>query len=91
MTNILALLTIFFLVLIIYLINRIQLDRERFNSRIKILEEFILQLGNEQQLQNNQLQLSEELKKQLTHINSVLNKDIYDINFKLVEDLYPRK
>jgi uncharacterized protein YoxC len=91
MTNILALLTILFLVLIIYLINRIQQDRDKFNSRIKILEEFILQLSNEQELQNNQLQLSEELKKKLTHINSVLNKDIYEINFKLVEELYPRK
>lgn len=91
MTNILALLTLFFLVLIVYLINRIQLDREKFNSRIKILEEFIVQLRNEQQLQNNQLQLSEELKMKLTQINSVLNNDIYDINFKLVEELYPRK
>lgn len=91
MTNVLALMTAFFLTLIIYLINKIQVDRQKFHSRIKILEDFIVQLSNEQQLKNNQLQLSEELKKKLVQINSSLSKDIYDLNFKLVEELYPRK
>lgn len=91
MTNVLALLTIFFLILIIYLIDKIQIDRQKFHSRIKILEDFIMQLNNEQQLQNNQLELSEELKQKLTKINATLNSAIYDINFKLVEELYSKK
>jgi predicted Holliday junction resolvase-like endonuclease len=91
MTNILALITVMFLVLIIYLITKIQLDRQKFHSRIKILEDFIVQISNEQKAQNNQLQLSEELKKKLTHINATLSKDIYDVNFKLVEELYSGK
>jgi hypothetical protein len=91
MTNILALITLFFLVLIIYLITRIQLDRQKFRNRIKVLEDFIVQIGDEQKAQNNQLKLSEELKFKLTQINATLSKDIYEVNFKLVEDLYPRK
>ncbi|HNP33633.1 MAG TPA: hypothetical protein PKN96_10100 [Flavobacterium sp.] len=91
MTNILAPIACVFLIIIIYLINKIQVDRQNFNSRIKILEEFIVQITNEQKAQNNQLQLSEELKEKLIHINTTLNKDIYDINFKLFEELYPRK
>lgn len=91
MTTILALITVMFLVLIIYLITKIQLDREKFHSRIKVLEDFIVQISNEQQTQNNQLQLSEELKDKLTQINATLSKNIYEVNFKLVEDLYPRK
>lgn len=91
MTNFLVLITILFLVLIIYLITKIQLDRQKFHSRIKILEDFIVQISNEQNAQNNQLQLSEELKNKLTHINATLSKDIYEVNFNLVEDLYPRK
>ncbi|MDN3678010.1 hypothetical protein QWY90_11905 [Flavobacterium paronense] len=91
MTTILALITILFLVLIIYLIIKIQLDRQKFHSRIKILEDFIVQISNEQKSQNNQLELSEELKHKLLQINATLNKDIYDLNFKLVEELYPRK
>ncbi|QBZ96652.1 hypothetical protein [Flavobacterium sangjuense] len=91
MTNFLALMTILFLIFIIYLINKIQLDRQKFRSRVKFLEDFIVQLSNEQQLQNNQLQLSEELKQKLNYINSTLNKEIYELNVDLIEGLYPRK
>lgn len=91
MTNILALITVLFLVLIIYLIAKIQLDRQKFHSRIKVLEDFIVQISNEQKAQNNQLQLSDELREKLTHINATLSKDIYEVNFNLVKELYPRK
>ncbi len=91
MTNILALITVLFLVLIIYLLTRIQNDREKFGSKIKILEDFIVQISKEQESQNNQLQLSEELKERLTQINATLYKDIYEVNFNLVGELYPRK
>lgn len=80
-----------FLVLIIYLITKIQLDRQKFHSRIKVLEDFIVQISDEQKTQNNQLLLSEELREKLTQINATLSRDIYDVNFKLVEELYPRK
>jgi len=91
MTTILALFTFLFLVLIIYLITKIQLDRQKFNARIKVLEDFIVQISNEQKTQNNQLQLSEELKEKLSLINATLSQDIYEVNFNLVEELYPRK
>ena len=91
MTNTLILISVLFLGIIIYLLNKIQVDRLKYSSKIKELKDFIVHLNNEQQIQNNQLQLSEELKKRLVHINSVLSKDIYDLNFKLVEELYPRK
>lgn len=91
MTYILVPLTSVFLLLLIYLISKIQSDRQKFNSRIKILEDFIVQISNEQKAQNNQLQLSEELRQKLVHINATLNKDIYEVNFKLIEELYPRK
>ncbi len=80
-----------FLVLIIYLITKIQLDRQKFHSRIKILEDFIAQINSEQKIQSNQLLLSDELKEKLKHVNATLSEDIYDINFKLVEQLYPGK
>ena len=91
MINILIPLTTLFLLLIIYLFSKIQLDRQKFNSRIKILEEFIVQLSKEQKFQSNQLKLSDDLNHKVTHINATLNKDIYEVNFKLFEELYPRK
>ncbi|MGV3695573.1 hypothetical protein [Flavobacterium sp.] len=91
MIHILALITLFFLVLIVYLISKIQLDRQKFHSRIKVLEDFIVEISNEQKAQDNQLKLSDELRDKLKHINATLSKDIYEVNFKLVEELYPRK
>lgn len=66
-------------------------DKKKYQSRIQILEDFIEQLNLKQEVQNNQLQLSEELKQKLAYINATLNKDIYEVNFNLVEKLYPRK
>lgn len=91
MTNTLILISVLFLGIIIYLLNKIQADRLKYLSKIKVLQDFMVHLNNEQQIQNNQLQLSEELKKKVVQVNSVLSKDIYDLNFKLVEELYPRK
>ena len=91
MTNTLILIAVLFLSLIVYLITKIQSDRQKFQSRIKMLEDFIVQISEEQKTQSNQLKLSEELKEKLNLINATLSKDIYEVNFKLVEELYPRK
>lgn len=91
MTYTLVLIAVLFLSLIIYLLNKIQSDRQKFHSRIKVLEDFIVQISEEQKIQSNQLKLSDELKERLSHINATLSKDIYEVNFKLVEELYPRK
>lgn len=91
MTTILALIFILFLSLIVYLVNKMQSDRIRFNARIKFLEDFIVQISNEQKAKDSQLQLSDELKVRMDQVNEALSKDIYDMNFKLVEELYPRK
>lgn len=91
MTYTLMLITVLFLSLIVYLLNKIQSDRQKFQSRIKVLEDFIVQISEEQKIQSNQLKLSDELKERLSQINATLSKDIYEVNFKLVEELYPRK
>ncbi|MCF6128246.1 hypothetical protein L1S35_01070 [Flavobacterium sp. AS60] len=91
MTNTLILITFLFLAIIIYLLNKIQADRLKYHSKIKVLEDFIVQLSDEQKLQNSQLQLSAELKQKLNDINSKLNKEIYELNLSLIEDLYPGK
>lgn len=91
MTNALILISFLFLAIIIYLLNKIQADRLKYNSKIKVLEDFVVQLSNEQKLQSSQLQLSAELKQKLSDINSKLNKEIYELNLSLIEDLYPGK
>jgi len=91
MINILALITVLFLSLIVFLIGRIQSDRQKFNARIKFLEDFIVQISSEQKTKDNQVQLSDALKEKLVQVNQKLSQDIYEVNFKLIEELYPRK
>ncbi len=91
MTNALIFISVLFLGIIIYLLDKIQADRLKYRSKMKVLEDFIVHLNEEQQIQNNQILLSSELKQKLDNINSKLNKEIYELNLNLIEDLYPRK
>lgn len=68
-----------------------QADKARFNAKIKVLEDFIVHISKEQAIQNNQLLLSEELKQQLQLINAALNKEVFDLNYQLFEELQSRK
>lgn len=63
----------------------------KFNARIKFLEDFIVQISDEQKTKDGQLQLSDELKAKMFEANQALSKDIYEVNFKLIEELYSRK
>ncbi|MGL2966515.1 hypothetical protein [Flavobacterium sp. XGLA_31] len=91
MLTFLLLLSVIFLTIIGYLLYKIQTDRLRFKGKIRVLEDFIVQVSREQTAQNNQLLLSEELKQKLKIINATLNKDIFDLNYQLFEELQSRK
>jgi aminopeptidase N len=76
---------------VLYLLNKIQADKARYKAKIKVLEDFIVHISNEQTIQNNQLLLSDELKQQLKTINATLNKELFDLNYQLFEALQARK
>lgn len=91
MLYLLVLILLLFLVLVLYLVNKIQADKARFKAKIKVLEDFIVHISKEQTIQNNQLLLSDELKQQLKTINATLNKELFDLNYQLFEELQARK
>lgn len=76
---------------IVYLSGKIKTERNQFRSKFKPLEDFITQLERENQTQSNQLQLSDELKFKLKEVNAVLSKNIFDLNYQLIQDSYPKK
>jgi hypothetical protein len=78
-------------VLVFYLVHKIKADTARFNAKIKVLEDFIINISKEQTNQNNQLQLSDALKQQLQLINATLNKEVFELNYQLFEELQSRK
>jgi hypothetical protein len=91
MIHILILISVLFLGIIIYLLNKIQADRLHYRSKIKILEDFIVHLNDEQKIQSNKILLSEDIQQKLSVINATLSKDIYELSFALFEDSHPRK
>lgn len=86
-----TILAIFFMILIVYLLNKIQTDRTAYQTKLHILEEFMVHISKEQNVQNNQLQITEELKQKMKAINATLNKEIFDLNYQLFEELDLRK
>lgn len=66
-------------------------ERDSFASKIKPLEAFMVQLNEEYQRQSLQLQLSDDLKVKMKEVNAVLNKNVFELNYQLMEDLYPKK
>jgi len=90
MIYIITLLAIFFLILIVYLLDKIQTDRLKYQAKLQILEEFMVHISKEHQVQNNQLQVTEELKQKMKAINATLNKEIFDLNYQLFEELAGR-
>jgi hypothetical protein len=91
MVYLIVLIVLLFLVLVFYLVHKIKADTARFNAKIKVLEDFIIHISKEQTIQNNQLLLSDALKQQLQLINATLNKEVFELNYQLFEELQSRK
>lgn len=66
-------------------------ERNRFKSKLRPLEEFMVQLNEEQKKQTLQLQVSADLKIKMNEVNTVLSKNIFELNYQLMEDSYPKK
>ncbi|NNT71988.1 hypothetical protein HKT18_07150 [Flavobacterium sp. IMCC34852] len=91
MTIFLAVIFLGLIGFIIYLLRKMLSERDLFVSKIKPLEAFMLQLNEDCKKQSLQLQLSEDLKIKMKEVNTVLNKNIFELNYQLAEDLYPKK
>ena len=76
---------------IFYLTYNIHVNRVSFDAKLKALEEFVVQLNEEQKKQSNQLQISSELREKMKEINQTLNKNIFEMNYQLFEDNYQKK
>lgn len=91
MTYLLLLLFLVLLGLVFFLSFKIIVDKRKFESKIATLEDFIIQLSIEQKKQNNQLILSDDLKQKIALINQTISQNIYDLNYQLFEEHYPKR
>jgi RecB family endonuclease NucS len=91
MTFFLAIVFLIQIGLIFYLRSKMLSERNAFQSKLKPLEEFMVQLNSEQSVQSVQLQVSDDLKLKMKEANAALSKNIFELNYQLLEDIYPKK
>jgi len=87
MLDFLIVLSILLFLFIFYLNYKFYNDRKKFRSKLQTLEEFIVKINKQQAIQNNQLQLSDDMRQKLNAINATLSNDIFDLNYELFEVL----
>lgn len=83
--------TVVLSVIIVYLIMQFNQSQKVFRQKLKVLEDFMVELNVEQQKQSLQLQISEDLKVKMKEVNTALCKNVFELNYQLLEDLYPKK
>lgn len=76
---------------IVYLSYQFNRDIVSYRLKIKVLEDFVYQISNEQHIQTDKLALSEALRQKMRDVNSVLNKDIFELNYELFAALSKKK
>jgi hypothetical protein len=73
------------LILIVILSKQLIQQKKKFQTRIQILQEVIVEISKKQFGQQEQLQLSEELQQRLKRDKAHLNESIFDFNYELIE------
>ncbi len=83
--------TIMLSLVIVYLISQSYQSQKKFQAKLKVFEDFMVELNNEDQKQSLQLQISDDLKIKMNEVNTALSKNVFELNYQLLEDLYPKK
>lgn len=76
---------------IVYLLIQFSQSNKIFKQQIGVLEAFLLQLSKEQKEQSLKVQLTNDLKIKMKEVNATLNKEIFDLNYQLFQELQSSK
>jgi hypothetical protein len=77
--------------LIVFLIYKMLSERNAFASKLRPLEQLMVQLNEDCKNQSLQIQLSEDLKTKMKEVNTVLSRNVFDLNYQLFENSFPKK
>ncbi|MEK8180462.1 hypothetical protein WMW71_08930 [Flavobacterium buctense] len=91
MIYLLVSITVILSLVIVYLILQFHQSQKAFQQKLKVFEDFMVELNSEQKKQSIQLRLSDDLKAKLKEVNAALSKNVFELNYQLMEDLYPKK
>lgn len=91
MEYLLVIIFLLLLLVIFCLAKKIVEDRDKFKSKLRLLNELMNDLNNQQELQDSQINISNELRERLKQIVDEINQDIFDLNYQLFEENYQKK
>jgi len=91
MEYLLVIIFLLLLMVIFCLANKIVADRDKFKSKLRLLNELMNDFNSQQQLQDSQINISNELRERLNQIVNEINQDIFDLNYQLFEENYQKK
>ncbi len=90
-SKIIIILLLAIMVVLIYVIMTLNIQfykqKRKFNKKVRVLEEVIVQLSKDKSGKQNQIRHSEELESKLKTIYNSLGTDIFDLNKDLFEIL----
>ena len=91
MEYLLAIVFLLLLLVIFCLANKIVIDRNKYKSKLKLLNQLINDLNSQQELQNCQINISVEFRDRLNQIVNETNRDVFELSFQLFEENYQKK
>ena len=91
MEYLLAIVFLLLLLVIFCLANKIVIDRNKYKSKLKLLNQLINDLNSQQEMQNCQINISVEFRDRLNQIVNEINRDVFELSFQLFEENYQKK
>lgn len=91
MEYLLAIVFLLLLLVIFCLANKIVIDRNKYKSKLKLLNQLINDLNSQQEMQNCQINISVEFRDRLDQIVNEINRDVFELSFQLFEENYQKK
>ena len=73
------------------LIANFKISNLDFQRRVMLLEDIIIEMKTNLEDQNQKVKLSEDLKVKLKVSNETLNNSVFNLNYEMFEELYPKK
>ena len=73
--------------IIFYLNLEFYKEKKHFQTKMEMMQQFIIEITQKQSGQNNQVKLSDELNEKLKTSNAVLSHDIFGLNYELFDML----
>lgn len=73
------------------LIANFKISNSDFQRRVMLLEDIIIEMKSNLEDKNQKIKISEDLRVKLKASNEAMKNSIFNLNYDIFEELYPKK